>query len=61
MQRIDGRKKRKKTLESYPSADWRDTEGILKIIDDQLQELGGELEVVDNVDDQYRIKVIKQK
>ncbi len=60
MKRIDGQRIYKKTVVKFRSSDWKDTERLLKNIDKELKPYGLEILVIDNYDDQYRIRIDKR-
>ena len=62
MKILDGSKGlRKSQIGKFLSSDWKDPNKLLENIDKELQPHKLELEVIQNYDDQYRVRVIKRK
>jgi len=53
--------KSNKQLNDYRVSDWRDVNGLLEDIDDELKEHGLELDVGNNDDDSYWVRIIKRE
>ncbi len=45
----------------YRESDWKDIDGLLENIDDELKQYGLELDMGDNSDDSYWVRVIERE
>lgn len=50
-----------KQLNDYRPSDWKDINGLLEDIDDELEKHGLELDMGNNSDDSYWVRIIKRE
>ena len=50
-----------KQCDDYRASDWKDINGLLEDIDDELKQHGLELDIGDNCDDSYWIRIVKRE